>query len=59
MFDNIKGLSDPSIKRLAHYGELYEETSDMLKVFLENVIKDASTYTEHYRCKPVISLDVG
>ena len=30
----------------------------MLKVFLENVIRDAVTYTEHARRKTVTALDV-
>lgn len=30
----------------------------MLKIFLENVIRDAVTYTEHAKRKTVTSLDV-
>ena len=37
---------------------IYEETRGVLKVFLENVIRDAVTYTEHARRKTVTSLDV-
>lgn len=36
----------------------YEETRGVLKVFLENVIRDAVTYTEHAKRKTVTSLDV-
>ena len=39
-------------------GLIYEETRGVLKVFLENVIRDAVTYTEHARRKTVTALDV-
>ncbi|GFH21733.1 histone H4 [Haematococcus lacustris] len=42
----------------AQYGLIYEETRGVLKVFLENVIRDAVTYTEHARRKTVTALDV-
>merc|ERR1719234_2057533 len=32
-------------------GLIYEETRGVLKVFLENVIRDAVTYTEHAKRK--------
>ena len=32
-------------------GLIYEETRGILKIFLENVIRDAVTYTEHARRK--------
>ena len=35
-----------------------EEVRGILKVFLENVIRDAVTYTEHARRKTVTNLDV-
>ncbi|KAG5463725.1 MAG: hypothetical protein BJ554DRAFT_3822, partial [Olpidium bornovanus] len=45
---------NPAIRRLARRGGvkrisglIYEETRGVLKVFLENVIRDAVTYTEH------------
>ena len=37
---------------------IYEETRGVLKSFLESVIRDAVTYTEHAKCKTVTSLDV-
>lgn len=37
---------------------IYEETRGVLKVFLEGVIKDSVTYTEHAKRKTVTSLDV-
>lgn len=63
--DNIQGVTKPSIKRLARRGGvkrisglIYEETRGTLKVFLENVIRDAVTYTEHGRRKTVTAMDV-
>ena len=35
-----------------------EETRSVLKVFLENVVRDAVTYTEHARRKTVTAMDV-
>jgi histone H4 len=37
---------------------IYEETRTVLKTFLEGVIRDAVTYTEHAKRKTVTSLDV-
>ncbi|KAI5057454.1 hypothetical protein GOP47_0027469, partial [Adiantum capillus-veneris] len=63
--DNIQGITKPSIWHLACRGGvkqisglIYEETHGVLKIFLENVIKDAVTYTEHARCKTVTAMDV-
>jgi histone H3 len=63
--DNIQGIRKPAIRRLARRGGvkrisglIYEETRGVLKVFLENVIRDAVTYTEHARRKTVSTLDV-
>merc|ERR1712224_582545 len=44
--------------RQAHLRLIYEETRGVLKVFLENVIRDAVTYTEHARRKTVTAMDV-
>ncbi len=58
--DNIQGITKPAIRRLARRGGvkrisglIYEETRGVLKVFLENVIRDAVTYTEHAKRKTV------
>ncbi|XP_065065437.1 histone H4-like [Rhopilema esculentum] len=55
----------PAIRRLARRGGvkrisglIYEETRGVLKVFLENVIRDAVTYTEHAKRKTVTAMDV-
>ncbi|KAK2459818.1 hypothetical protein APHAL10511_008139 [Amanita phalloides] len=69
--DNIQGKSahthkrGPAIRRLARRGGvkrisglIYEETRGVLKIFLENVIRDSVTYTEHAKRKTVTALDV-
>ncbi|XP_068115314.1 histone H2A type 1-like [Hyperolius riggenbachi] len=55
----IRIVHDPdntSVKRIS--GLIYEETRGVLKVFLENVIRDAVTYTEHAKRKTVTAMDV-
>ncbi|XP_031569151.1 histone H2B-like, partial [Actinia tenebrosa] len=44
------------VKRI--FGLIYEETRGVLKVFLENGIRDAVTYTEHAKRKTVTAMDV-
>ena len=65
MRDNIQGITKPAIRRLARRGGvkrisgmMYEETRGVLKTFLENVVRDSVTYTEHSRRKTVTALDV-
>ena len=62
--DNMQGIIKPAIRRLARRGGvkrisglIYEETRSVLKVFLEMVIRDAVTYTEHARRKTVTAMD--
>jgi len=52
--DQQDGMS--GVKRIS--GLIYEETRGVLKVFLENVIRDAVTYTEHAKRKTVTAMDV-
>lgn len=61
----ILGITKPAIRRLARRGgvkrisaDIYNETRIVIKNFLENVVKDAITYTEHARRKTVLALDV-
>ena len=63
--ETILGITKPAIRRLARRGGvkrissyIYEETRAVLRSFLENVIRDAVTYTEHARRKTVTALDV-
>ena len=44
------------VKRIS--GLIYEDTRGVLKVFLENVNRDAVTYTEHAKRKTVTAMDV-
>ena len=63
--DNIQGITKPAIRRLAHRGGvkqisglIYEQTRGVLKVYLQNVIRDTVTYNEHSRRKTVTAMDV-
>ena len=63
--DRIEGITKPAIRRLARRGGvkrisglIYNETRGVLKVFLENVIRDAVTYTKHAKRKTVTAMDV-
>ena len=65
LHDTIKGITKPAIRRLARRGGvkrlsglMYEETRSVLRSFLDNVVKDSATYTEHARRKTVTALDV-
>lgn len=61
----IRGITKPAIRRLARRGgvkrisgQIYIETRGVLKVFLEGIIRDAVTYTEHAHRKTVSALDI-
>lgn len=63
--DTVQGVTKPAIRRLARRGGvkrlgglIYEETRGVLRVFLQNVLQDATKYTEHARRKTVTALDV-
>jgi histone H4 len=65
MRDNIHGITKPAIRRLARRGGvkrisglIYDESRTVLRTFLENVVRDAVTYTEHARRKTVTATDV-
>ena len=56
--------SQPAIRRLARRGGvkrisglIYEDTRGVLMVFLENVIRNPVTYTEHAKRKTVTAMD--
>lgn len=62
---SIEGITKPAIRRLARRGGvkrissfIYDDTRAVLKSFLENVVRDSVTYTEHARRKTVTALDV-
>jgi len=61
----ILGITKPAIRRLARRGGvkrisalIYDESRIVLKSFLEGIIRDAVTYTEHARRKTVTAMDV-
>jgi len=63
--ETILGITKPAIRRLARRGGvkrisalIYDEARNVLKNFLESVIKDSVTYCEHAKRKTVTSLDV-
>ena len=59
------GISNRAIRRLARRGGvkrisqlIYEDTREILRAFLENVLKDTIVYTEHEKRKTVTSSDI-
>lgn len=63
--DHIQGITKGDLRRLARRGgvkrlsgRIYEESRYAMKVFLENVVRDAVTYMEHARRKTVTAMDV-
>jgi len=63
--ETILGITKPAIRRLARRGGvkrisalIYDESRNVLKNFLEAVIKDSVTYCEHAKRKTVTALDV-
>lgn len=63
--DVLLGITKPAIRRLARRGGvkrisnlIYEEVRCVLKSFLEGVIRDSVTYTEHAKRKTVTAMDV-
>ncbi|KNH04993.1 histone H4 [Perkinsela sp. CCAP 1560/4] len=63
--DNIRGITKPAIRRLARRGGvkrisgvMYEEVRGILKGFVEGVVRDSVTYTEHSKRTTVTALDV-
>jgi histone H4 len=63
--DNIQGITKPAIRRLARRGGvkrisglMYEETRGILKIFIEEVLRDTVHFTEHAKRKTVSAMDV-
>merc|ERR1711904_379054 len=63
--DTIFGVTRPSIRRLARRGgvkrlssTLYEEVRRVIRQFLELIVRDVVTYTEHRKQKTVGAKDV-
>ncbi len=62
---SIEGITKPAIRRLARRGGvkrissfIYDDSRQALKGFLEGIVRDAVTYTEHARRKTVTAMDV-
>ncbi|KAJ7671774.1 histone-fold-containing protein [Mycena rosella] len=62
---NIMGITKPAIRRLAQRGgvkrtsrTIYEEMRGALKIFLQDVVRDAALYTQHGYRSTVTSLDI-
>jgi histone H4 len=63
--DSIQGITRPCICRLARRGgvkrvsgAMYEDTRSVLKLFLENVVRDVLIYIEHRRRFFISATDV-
>ncbi|KAE8216071.1 hypothetical protein CF319_g8955 [Tilletia indica] len=63
--DNIKGITKPSIRRLARRGGVkrisagvYDEARSVLHGFLTRLIADSIAYSDHAKRNTVTSLDV-
>ena len=61
----LEGVTKPAIRRLARRGgvkrisfDIYDYTRITLKGFLQGVVRDAMTYTEHAKRKTVTAMDV-
>ena len=61
----IQGVTKPAIRRLARRGgvkrisgAIYEDARNVMKHFLEHVVRDAVTYTDYSKRKTVTALDV-
>ncbi len=59
------GITKPAIRRLARRGgvkrishDIYNETRNQMKGFLDTIIRDAVTYTESARRKTVYPVDI-
>ena len=63
--DNLQGITTSAIRRLARRagvkrisGLAYEETRDVLKAFLENVIRAAIIHTDQSNRTTITAMDV-
>ena len=61
----IEGVTKPAIRRLARRGgvkrisgAIYGDARNVVKAFLERVVRDAVTYTDYSKRKTVTALDV-
>lgn len=64
--DNIAGITKPALRRVARRGGVkrvaggvYDESRVQLRQFLDVIVRDAVTYTEHGNRKTVTASDVA
>ncbi|CAL4140751.1 unnamed protein product, partial [Meganyctiphanes norvegica] len=64
--DPIQDITKPAIRRLARRGGvkrisglIYEETRNVLKIFLEKIIHAALNYTDYSKRRTVTAMDVA
>ena len=62
----LEGVTKPAIRRLARRGgvkrissDIYGYTREVLSTFLNQVVKDSVTYTEHAKRKTVTAMDLS
>ena len=62
---NIKGVTKPAVRRLARRGGvkrisgiMYDEVRNILKSFVDGVVRDSVTYSEHAKRTTITALDV-
>jgi len=63
--DNIQAITKSDIRRLARRGGvkrisgmIYQETRDVMKTFLQSILRDCVLITEHSKRKTVTATDV-
>ena len=63
--DKIQGITNGTIRRLARRGGVkrisqlvYEEIRAILRIYLQNVVHDAVTYTVYFKRSTVTAMDV-
>ena len=63
--DNVRNITKPALRRLARRGGvkrvsslIYEELREVVKSFVEAVVKDSVAFTEHAKRRTVTALDV-
>ena len=64
--DNIQGITKPDIRRMARRagikrmsGTIYDETRQLMKGFMMEIIRDAVIYSDHANRSTVTPMDVA
>ena len=63
--DNLLGITKPALRRLARRGGVkrisgtyYDDMRAVIKGYIQDLVRDAVTYTEHARRKTITAQDV-